>query len=62
MLALEDADLLPKQQDFDVFLMIRAPRDGDEVEQEREDATKDEGDHGGDAAWIVPNRDCQRKS
>ena len=54
MLTLEDAHLLPKQQDFKVFLVIRARRDGNEVEQEREDASTDEVDHAGTAAWIVP--------
>ncbi len=45
MLALKDAQLLPKQPNLEIFLVIRAPNDGDEVEQDREDAAKDKEHH-----------------
>ncbi len=46
MLALKHAELLAKQQAFAIFLLIGAPHDGHQVEQESEGARKEEVDHG----------------
>ena len=62
MLAVEDAQLVAKQQDFKIFLVLRAPHRGDEVKQEREDASEGEVEHAGDAAWIVPRPGLHRRS
>ncbi len=45
MLALKDAELLSKQQDFEVFLLIGAPHGGNQVEQESKGVREEEVDH-----------------
>ncbi len=42
MLPLEDAKLVPKEQNFEVFRVLRATCHGDKVEKEGEEPTKDE--------------------
>ncbi len=45
MLALKDAELLSKKQDFEVFLPIGASHSGNHVEQERTGVRKEEVEH-----------------
>lgn len=50
MLALEDAALLPQEHDREIFLVLRMPWHGDNVEKQREDTAKDEEHHAARAA------------
>ena len=45
MLALQDAELLSKQQDFEVFLLLGAPHSGNQVEQASTSVCEEEVDH-----------------